>query len=467
MRVLIAPDKFKGTLTAREAAAAIRAGIERAARELAIAVDFDECPVADGGEGTLEALAAALPRARRQTLSVRTLHGQHEVTLLLSDSEILDVEMVSIRLGRVAFLTAALAAGTLIGSFAFTNNAPLQTSVLGAAAALLVIGAVCVVGAWTRIIARRRRNAGRNSITGFIESASVIGLASIPASMRDPELLGTEPVGGLILQAIHAGARTIVVGLGGSATVDGGIGAAAALGWVFRDRAGSVIGDPEPTCGRSLGLIASVRAPHTPPPRVIALCDVSNPLLGPAGAARVYGPQKGATPEQIERLEDGLENLVRVCRECGIDCDPVAPGAGAAGGLGFGLATFLGADLVQGSSFVLDASNFDARVAAADLVITGEGRMDMQTARGKACAEVARRAARAGKPCIAVVGRTEGEPGPMREALALEGLRFELIERSVGTEGFASAEHLVEAAARAFALHLRRSDKAPPVNPSG
>ncbi len=359
MRILIAPDKFKGTLTQREAAAAIRRGVEHAARERGIEIEVDECPVADGGEGTLEAISGA------------NINWQRCETRVLGSS----------------------ARGTVLAEW----------------------------GLW------------RDSVGGMkavIESARAIGLHLIESVERDPLRATTFGLGTLVEAAIFAGCHKVLIGLGGSATIDGGIGMAQCMGW------GQLATDPRERIFASATLLQTLSTVPSPPwtriaerSRIefIALCDVQSPLLGPRGAARMFGPQKGATPEQVERLEAGLENLVRVCRECKIPCDPDQPGAGAAGGLGFGLATFLGAKLVPGAPYILDLLNFDERCRRADLVITGEGKMDMQTAEGKACAEVAKRAERAGKPCIAVVGTTDQAPELLRQALAEVGIRLEKI----------------------------------------
>ena len=176
------------------------------------------------------------------------------------------------------------------------------------------------------------------------------------------------------------------------------------------------------------------------------LCDVDNPLLGERGAARVYGPQKGATPDQVEQLERGLAHLVEVCRKCDIACDPDVHGAGAAGGLGFGLATFLGAQLVPGASAVLDLIGFDERLSRANVVMTGEGRLDAQTAQRKAPMEVARRARSVGIPVLAVVGSV-GEGAPMRS--------FEDVTACETDKGD-EASRLETAAARCFGGWLAR-----------
>ncbi len=324
MRVLIAPDKFKGTLSAREAAEAIARGVCRAANDRGIALEIDLCPVADGGEGTAEIVGSAL-----------------------------------IDQGAVVSEVAA-------------------TDLLGAPA-------------MARIVRWQHAPGAR---TTLIESAQVIGLARVPASGRDPAAYNTGALGQLISSIETDDHSRLIIALGGSATVDGGVGMARSLGWQID--AGGVLAPP----------VLPLRG------RAVALCDVDNPLLGAHGAARVYGPQKGATPEQVEELERELAHLVSACRKCGIACDPDAPGAGAAGGLGFGLATFLGAQLVPGARSILDLIGFDDRLARADVVITGEGRLDAQTAHRKAPMEVARRARSAGIPVLAVVGSV-GEGAPM------------------------------------------------------
>lgn len=390
MRILIAPDKFKGTLTQRESAAAMRRGVERAARELGIEIEVDECPVADGGEGTLGAISGASPGWQRcETRIVRP----------------------STR-------------GTMLAEW----------------------------GLW-------RDSAGK--LTAVIESAQALGLHLIESHERDPVRATTFGLGTLVEATIFAGCRTVLIGLGGSATVDGGIGMAQCMGW------GQLDPDPrERTLATATSLLVLSKLPSPSWIRVaersgiefLALCDVQNPLLGPRGAARMFGPQKGATPEQVERLEVGLENLVRVCKECNIPCDPDQPGAGAAGGLGFGLATFLGAKLVPGAPYILDLLNFDERCASADLVITGEGKMDMQTAEGKACAEVAKRAERAGKPCIAVVGTTEGDAEHLRISLGAREVRFESIHVA-GSGGPAATTSGDPAAQLAEATHVALAER--------
>jgi glycerate kinase len=191
----------------------------------------------------------------------------------------------------------------------------------------------------------------------------------------------------------------IVVGVGGSATCDGGTGLAQALGVRFR-------GATTPATGGALQAIRAVdlslRDPRLASTEIAAACDVTNPLTGPDGAALVYAPQKGATPEQALRLDAGLAHLATLLP--GVDAG--APGMGAAGGLGFGLAAFCGARLERGIDLVLELLDFEARVRRADLVLTGEGRLDAQSLQGKACLGVAAVAARHGVPTTALVGET-------------------------------------------------------------
>jgi glycerate kinase len=349
VKILLAPNALKGSLTAGEAAAAMAEGVRQACREVGTTrktVRGLQLPVSDGGDGLIEVLQRVLGGETRRV----TVHGPLAET------------------GR-------------------TVEAP-----------VLWFG--------------QRRLA-------VIEIATASGLTRIPRPRRDPSRATTLGTGELLAAALDLGARHVAVGLGGSATVDGGIGAAAALGARFLDRHGRPV---EPV-GGSLGQIRRIDLSGLDPRlrengrtggeplRIEALCDVTNPLLGPEGAARVYGPQKGATPEQVEALEAGLANLVERIRE---DVDeelgealPTLPGAGAAGGLGVGLRAFLGSELVPGAERVLDWIGFDEHLRDADLVLTAEGRLDEPTVRyGKAPAVVARRAREAGVPCFVFAGRS-------------------------------------------------------------
>jgi glycerate kinase len=219
-----------------------------------------------------------------------------------------------------------------------------------------------------------------------------------------PMTANTRGVGELILTALEQGAERIILGIGGSATNDGGMGMAQALGAVFVDTQGRPL---EPG-GGSLIEIAAIDItgldPRLKEVNIQVICDVDNPLLGEQGAARVFGPQKGATPQQVAALEAGLAHFGDVLdAQFGIDVRDV-PGAGAAGGLGAGAIVFLDADLQPGAEVVLDLLGFDEVLKGADLVFTAEGQLDAQTAFGKAPAAVAQRARAAGIPCIAIAG---------------------------------------------------------------
>jgi glycerate kinase len=237
----------------------------------------------------------------------------------------------------------------------------------------------------------------------ILQLSSAAGLAQIPKDQRDPTRTTTYGVGQLILAALDEGARDITIGVGNSATVDAGAGALAALGVKFFDQRDQPIERPT---GGDLSRIARIDASSLDPrlkrTKITVACDVDNPLLGHDGAAPTFAPQKGATPRQVIELERGLANFVEVLRAAGFDPKPDAPHTGAAGGFGFGLATVLGARLVPGVYLFLTdvfADNHDA-----DLVLTGEGRIDAQTVRGKLPIAVAKEARKIGVPTIALVG---------------------------------------------------------------
>ena len=237
-----------------------------------------------------------------------------------------------------------------------------------------------------------------------VEMATASGLALLAKAQYDPMRTTTYGTGELIRAAIDHGARRIIVGIGGSATCEGGIGMAAALGFRFLDRDGVAV-DP---VGESLSRIAAIDRDNVDPRlsgvSISVACDVVNPLTGSNGASQVYAPQKGATPAQVRQLDDGLANLARVIHhDLGIDIAHLA-GAGAAGGLGGGLHAFLGGELKAGIDLVLDAVDFSERIRGTDLVMTAEGRIDAQTRFNKAPAGVARYAKAAGLPCVALCG---------------------------------------------------------------
>ncbi len=331
MRVLIAPDSFKGSLTAPQAAEALSRGWQRARP----GDEITALPLADGGEGTVEALMAALGGEWRTT--------------------------------RVA--------GPL--------GSPVEAR-------------------WALL---------GGGDTALVEMAAASGLMLVPEDRRNPLHTSTFGTGELLRAALEAGARTILLGIGGSATNDGGAGMAQALGFRLLRRDGSVFATP--ASGQDLENIARVDGTAVHPAlreaRIRVACDVDNPLTGPEGAAHVYGPQKGATPDIVRRLDAGLHTWARAVEAAvGQDYSTV-PGAGAAGGLGFALQTLCGAELVSGINLVLDALRFSERTREASLVLTGEGRIDSQTMRGKTIAGVVRRAGEAGVPVWAFAGKSEVE----------------------------------------------------------
>ena len=253
------------------------------------------------------------------------------------------------------------------------------------------------------------------SPTTLVETADACGMHLLDESELDPMRLGTGGVGALI-EAAAALAHTVVVGLGGSATVDGGAGMAAALGWRLLDEQDRAL----VSGGASLSGLARILAPESgrwavssrssrDHPRVIALADVRNPLTGPRGAAAVFGPQKGASPTDVRALDAGLVRLADVLRhDLGVHVASIE-GGGAAGGLGAACVAFLGAELERGADFVLRAVDFDRHLATASLVVTGEGGWDAQSSMGKVTGEVISRAGRAGVPVLLVAGSVVGE----------------------------------------------------------
>jgi glycerate kinase len=241
--------------------------------------------------------------------------------------------------------------------------------------------------------------------------AQASGLTLVSPRERNVLVSTTRGVGELILAALDTGAQELIVGIGGSATNDGGAGMAEALGARFFDHRGSPLG-PGGAALRNLARIdltdfdARVRRA-----RIIVACDVQNPLIGPEGASSVYGPQKGADPAAVKTLEEGLRRYRDVLLETvGVDVQTV-PGSGAAGGLGAGLVALCGAVLRPGITLVLDAVGFDARLREADIVVTGEGKLDSQTRAGKALAGILDASHRLRRPVLAVVGSMNGSPG--------------------------------------------------------
>jgi glycerate 2-kinase len=242
--------------------------------------------------------------------------------------------------------------------------------------------------------------------TAAIEMAEASGLALVPPEQRDPLRATTYGTGELILDAIERGVSAIIIGIGGSATVDGGTGMAQALGVSFLGGNGRAIA--EPVCGGILERISEIDMhgldPRVRKTRITIACDVENPLCGPRGAARVFGPQKGASPEMVEVLDKNLRHLAALIkRDLGIDVMRIA-GGGAAGGLGAGLIAFAKAKLKRGVDLVSEAVDLAKHLRGADLVITGEGRVDFQTAFGKTPSGVAKAARKLKIPVVAIGG---------------------------------------------------------------
>ena len=328
MRVVIAPQEFKGSLTAVEAASAIQAGVATVYPEAVI----DSAPVADGGPGTVEAIVHA---ARGRT-SIARVDGP------LGDP-------VDARWGRI--------------------------------------------------------DEGR---TAVIEMAAASGLTLLRQDELDPRRASTHGTGQLIRHALDAGVERMLIGVGGSATNDGGAGMAEALGAVFLDEQGQRLAPG----GAALAGLASIDTDQLDARladvEMTVLCDVQNPLLGPEGASAIYGPQKGADPACVAELDRALANLAAIWeRDLEARVGDV-PGAGAAGGLAAGLMAFCGATLQSGFAAVSEAVRLPERIARADLVITGEGRLDTQSAYGKTVAGVAELAQTADVPCLAIAGLIEG-----------------------------------------------------------
>jgi len=240
--------------------------------------------------------------------------------------------------------------------------------------------------------------------TAIIEMASASGLNQVPPARRNPMITTTFGTGELVRVALDAGFRKIIIGIGGSATNDGGAGLAQALGVRFRDAAGQEL----PRGGAAMINLAHIdiasRDPRLAESVITLASDVVNPLCGPRGASAVYGPQKGATPEMVVQLDKALRHYADVIHhDLGLDVADL-PGAGAAGGLGAGIMAFLGARVRPGVEVVIEATGLAAQLNGADLVITGEGRIDGQTASGKVPVGVARAAKRHGLPVVAIAG---------------------------------------------------------------
>lgn len=250
--------------------------------------------------------------------------------------------------------------------------------------------------------------------TAIIEMASASGLTLLSTEERNPLLTTTYGTGEMIANAVRRGARHLLIGIGGSATNDAGMGMLEALGYRFYDCKGHLVAG----CGARLERVAQIDASGAMPELKECLlevaCDVKNPLYGPQGAAHIYAPQKGASPEVVERLDEGLKNFASVVNPTAAHTE----GAGAAGGLGYALQAVLGARLRAGIEMVLDAIHFDQIISGSDLVITGEGRIDYQTVMGKAPSGVLQRATKQGIPVVAIGGSVEESEAVQRSGFA-------------------------------------------------
>lgn len=323
-KILLVPDSFKGTLSSRQVCQVMAGQLRRFFPQAQV----KSIPVADGGEGSVEAFLAAAGGERR----TRTVTGPFE-------------EPVEAFYG-------------ILGD-------------------------------------------GR---TAVIEMAACAGLP-LAEGRLNPERATTYGVGELLLAAKEAGCTKAILGLGGSCTNDGGVGAAAALGAKFTRADGTAFIPTGGTLGEIAALDVSPVAQALQGMELTAMCDIDNPLYGEAGAAAVFAPQKGADAAMVARLDAGLRHLGQVSARClGRDFSHL-PGAGAAGGLGFGMAAFCGAQLRMGIDAVLDAVGFDSLLPGTDVVFTGEGKIDSQSARGKVVSGVAARCRKAGVPVVAVVGQ--------------------------------------------------------------
>jgi glycerate kinase len=364
MRILLASDKFKGALSAQ----GVAQSCEKALRTVFPDAVFDACPIADGGEGTTEAMVAALGGVWRETT-------------------VLDAQARP-RLARFGWVPA------------------------------------------TRV--------------AILEMSAASGLALVQDLPLQPAHASTFGTGELLLAAMANGATKVIIGIGGSATNDGGLGVAIALGWRFFRADGSAF---QPTLATILDA-ERLERPATPLPTILVACDVDNPLLGPRGATRVYGPQKGV--QDFAWFEARLAHLARLAAAATGQDHQHQPGAGAAGGLGFGLMTFADGSLTSGFALVAAQVGLAERIRQADLVLTGEGRLDDQSLQGKGPVGVAQLAKSLGKKVVGVAGSVTDAPGLREHFDLLIGIKPadmplpEAIRRTDELIGRALAAHAAE-----------------------
>lgn len=325
MKVVIAMDSFKGSLSSIDAGSSVKEGILSVCDAQVIVK-----PLADGGEGTVDALLEGM--------------GGNKIEIVVTG--------------------------------------PLREKV------------TCSYG----ILDKRQ--------TAIIEMAAAAGINLIPKEDLNPLYTTTYGVGEMVRDAIHRGCRDFIIGIGGSATNDGGIGMLQALGYNFFDSEGKPVGTGGKEAARITDISTKDALPELKECHFMIACDVTNPLYGPHGASQVFGPQKGATPEIVEVLDNGLEHFSQVVKRIlGKDTAGV-PGTGAAGGLGYAFLTFLNATLESGIGIIIRETGLEEEIKNADFVITGEGQLDFQTAMGKAPVGVAKLAKKYGKKVLAFAGST-------------------------------------------------------------
>ncbi len=359
MTITIAIDSFKGSLSSYAAGEAVSRGIRRVFPDADIRVR----PLADGGEGTLDALCTGLGGTKR--------------TVRVSDP-----------LGRRIYCEYAICPNNVRPNDIRPSD--------------VCPSDVCPSDVCPNDI--RPCDSSFGDRIAVIEMSAAAGLTLLSPDERDPLATTTYGVGELIADALGLGIRDFIVGIGGSATNDGGAGMLSALGFGLYDRDGCTI----PYGARGLEVLARIDCTTALPElahcRFRVACDVTNPLCGENGCSAVFSPQKGAKPDDIPKMDGWLSNYANLAKNVVPDCDPNFPGSGAAGGLGFALHSFLGASLVSGVELVLDVTRLEADIAVSDLLITGEGRLDGQTAMGKAPAGAARLAAKHNVNCIVLTG---------------------------------------------------------------
>jgi len=363
MKIVLAPDSFKGSLSSTEAAEAMARGVRKVLPEAELVL----LPLSDGGEGLVESLVVA------------------------SRGEVVECEVTG----------------------------PLGTPVK---AKLGLMG---------------------GGKTAVIEMAQASGLILVPEEERNPLVTTTFGTGELIAKALDLGCEHLIIGIGGSATNDGGMGMAQALGVRFLDEQGELLGSGGAELARLAEIDVSRRDPRLDEVRIEVACDVTNPLTGPQGASHIYGPQKGATPAMVELLDAALNRYDQILkRDLGKDVGRI-PGAGAAGGLGAGLMALLGGKLVSGIELVLDVLDFEGKAEGADLVLTGEGRFDGQSAYGKVPMGVAKRSRALDIPVVVIAGTVL----PSAEVLHREGVTayFSILNRPLSLkEAMEDAAELLE-----------------------